>query len=244
MKLNHYPSGELRLETEGCLYLTAKTSDELVATLLTVAAENLPVVDIPYFPYAREDKPVDGRVNTLKGLCKILNLLGCHVNTYDLHSYVPEMLLNSVTNTPQWQILDRYFKREVAALGPNTVIVAPDKGASAKAARAAEIFGLPLVQGYKVRNTATGALSGFEVDDVDLTGKTALVLDDICDGGGTFLGLAKKLREKGAETLILYVTHGLFTKGLESLLNTYNYIWTTNTVCDIHNTKVIVKEVV
>jgi ribose-phosphate pyrophosphokinase len=40
------------------------------------------------------------------------------------------------------------------------------------------------------------------------------MVDDICDGGRTFIELAKELRGMGAEKVHLYVTHGFFTKGL------------------------------
>jgi ribose-phosphate pyrophosphokinase len=71
----------------------------------------------------------------------------------------------------------------------------------------------------------TGALSGFEVYADDLTGKEVVILDDICDGGGTFIGLTKKLREKGAAKVTLYVTHGMFTKGVKILLESIDEVW-------------------
>jgi ribose-phosphate pyrophosphokinase len=55
-----------------------------------------------------------------------------------------------------------------------------------------------------------------------------LVVDDICDGGATFISAAKILREKGAPKLSLYISHGLFTKGLGPLLEYYDKIYFTN----------------
>jgi ribose-phosphate pyrophosphokinase len=42
---------------------------------------------------------------------------------------------------------------------------------------------------------------------------TYVIADDICDGGRTFIELAKELRGMGAQIVHLYVTHGFFTKG-------------------------------
>ena len=42
-------------------------------------------------------------------------------------------------------------------------------------------------------------------------------MDDICDGGATFVQLAKKLKEQGAESVSLFVTHMIACKGLQAL---------------------------
>ena len=46
-----------------------------------------------------------------------------------------------------------------------------------------------------------------------------LIVDDLCDAGGTFIGSAQVLRDAGARSVSLYVTHGVFSKGVENLLN-------------------------
>lgn len=69
------------------------------------------------------------------------------------------------------------------------------------------------------------------LDDVDLTDKTVMILDDICDGGRTFIEAVKHLREAGAKRVELYVTHGIFSKGVENLLdNGIDHIYTTNSL--------------
>ena len=44
-----------------------------------------------------------------------------------------------------------------------------------------------------------------------------MIVDDICDGGQTFIELAKALEKQGAHQIFLYVTHGIFSKGLDTL---------------------------
>jgi ribose-phosphate pyrophosphokinase len=114
-------------------------------------------------------------------------------------------------------------------------VVSPDAGSEKRAGRVAKRFGLPVIYGYKVRDVTTGALSGFGVQEIpaDLKDKPLLVVDDICDGGGTFLGLGEKLKEQGARA-DLYVTHGLFTKGTGVLSKVYDNIYTTDTVIADH----------
>jgi len=80
-------------------------------------------------------------------------------------------------------------------------------------------------QGYKKRDPHTGDLSGFGVEgNPDLHGKKVVIIDDICDGGGTFLGLGAEINRLGAYELKLGVTHGLFTKGMTALEDTFDVI--------------------
>ena len=56
-----------------------------------------------------------------------------------------------------------------------------------------------------------------------------LVVDDICDGGGTFLLLAEALRKAGIDNnLELYVSHGIFSKGTDIIYKSFYPIYTTN----------------
>jgi len=69
----------------------------------------------------------------------------------------------------------------------------------------------------------------------DLTGKNCLIVDDICDGGGTFMGLAEKLQEKQAGHLFLAVSHGIFSQGLSELQKHFKQIFCTNSIRDYEN---------
>ena len=97
---------------------------------------------------------------------------------------------------------------------------------------------MPVVECGKSRDVKTGKLSRFKVYEEDLEGKTCLVVDDICDGGGTFLGLAKELKKKNAGDLILVVSHGIFSRGFEELLSLYTEIFTTDSFSTVHHENV------
>ena len=122
------------------------------------------------------------------------------------------------------------------------VLISPDGGALKKIYSTSKYLGgIPVVECGKSRDVQTGELSGFKVYEDDLKGKTCIVVDDICDGGGTFRGLAKELRKKNAGDLVLAVSHGIFSHGFEDLLSSYKKIFTTdsfNTV-DHENVKQI-----
>ena len=93
-----------------------------------------------------------------------------------------------------------------------------------------------LVECMKERDVKTGALTNFKTTTQDLTNQTCFIIDDICDGGGTFIGTAKMLKEKGAKKVVLIVTHGIFSKGshldfIDEIYTTDSYKWINNVKC-------------
>ena len=79
----------------------------------------------------------------------------------------------------------------------------------------------------KSRDLATQEISDTTING-DVKGKNLLVVDDICDGGRTFIELGKVLREKQCGELSLFVTHGIFSYGIDQLLDVYDRIYTTD----------------
>jgi ribose-phosphate pyrophosphokinase len=70
----------------------------------------------------------------------------------------------------------------------------------------------------KKRCTETGAITETQLDEnVNYKDKTILIVDDICDDGATFVQLAYKLKEQGAESVSLFATHMIASKGLQAL---------------------------
>ena len=195
---------------------------------------------LPYLPGARQDRvnPTGDVLFTSASVAKMINDRHFGSVVYvDPHSHVMPSFLGAKREYP----LTRIYKRL-----PTTYagIISPDKGALARAGYAAEVMRLPIISGGKTRDVATGQLTGFHVDSLEAGGHY-LVVDDICDGGGTFIGLAEKIAEQGA-TADLYVTHGIFSKGLDGLLNHFGTIFTTDSFYDETHRRVetinIVKE--
>ncbi|WP_231102717.1 hypothetical protein, partial [Streptobacillus moniliformis] len=74
----------------------------------------------------------------------------------------------------------------------------------------ATLVGLPLIQATKHRDVESGQL---ELPTVETEpGKRYLIVDDICDGGGKFLGLGAVITAHGSYC-DLYTTHGFYSKG-------------------------------
>jgi ribose-phosphate pyrophosphokinase len=76
----------------------------------------------------------------------------------------------------------------------------------------------PFIYGEKVRDQASGRITSYQVVG-DAKGKRVLIIDDICDGGQTFMLLTRELLSAGASQVVLFVTHGIFSKGIRSLFD-------------------------
>lgn len=193
-------------------------------------------VFIPYFPAARQDRiMVPGEALTVKVYADLLNALNLHkVTVLDPHSEVTPALLNECEVLTNYGFVAQVLKQ----LPEDTLLISPDGGALKKVyGLAAHLGGLPVIECSKTRNTKTGALSGFKVYAEHLEGKNCLVVDDICDGGGTFIGLAEQLKAKGAKNLYLAVTHGIFSKGVQALSDSYQHVFCTDSVRHISEEK-------
>lgn len=111
----------------------------------------------------------------------------------------------------------------------SVTVVAPDAGAAKKAFAVASYYRLPLLTAAKVRDVKTGAIIRTELlGAATVAGRAALIVDDICDGGRTFIELAKVLRAAGADRVFLYVTHGIFSQGLGVFAGLIDGVFTTD----------------
>lgn len=197
-----------------------------LALIKDILNRELPVevkkhLNLEYLPYARQDRVCnEGEALSLKVFCDMINNMGWdEVTVHDVHSDVALALLNNVKHITQpycmgWTSLDLLNELR----GGNYVLVSPDAGANKKTLEVAKHFNVKeVIRADKVRDVSTGQILATEVYCGDLTGKKLLIVDDILDGGATFIELAKKLKEKGAEVVALYITHGIFAKGKDVL---------------------------
>jgi len=180
---------------------------------------------LPYMPYARQDRVcAPGEALALKVAANFINSLKFdEVHISDPHSDVTVALLDRVLV----QDLISIFKDRMPATAfmGGTVLIAPDAGASKKVFKLAQYQNVRMVQAEKVRNPLNGEITGTVVHSNGLGASPVLVVDDICDGGRTFIELAKPLSEITTGKLSLYVTHGIFSKGLTDLLEWYDAIY-------------------
>ncbi|MFY7909906.1 MAG: phosphoribosyltransferase family protein, partial [Emticicia sp.] len=133
-----------------------------------------------------------------------------------------------------------FIQKVVTQIGTNLKLISPDGGALKKIYKVAEYLGgIEVVEASKSRDVKTGKLTGFKVYHDDLEGSDCLIVDDICDGGGTFIGLADELKKKNSGKLYLAISHGIFSKGFDELSQCFTQIFTTNSFKYIDNEAVV-----
>jgi ribose-phosphate pyrophosphokinase len=214
-----------------------QSSDDVMALLMVneVIDRNLrplrKTLVLPYLPYARQDRAcAAGEAIGAKVFGGLINSMGfCSVMVSDSHSDVGVACINNCRN---WKQVDLIDPIALGKLANGAVLVSPDIGASKKSAEICKIHHLEyFVQANKVRDTQTGEILETTVDYTGLGDWSAVIVDDICDGGRTFIELAKALREQDCTNIHLHVTHGIFSKGKEvfdGLIDevTATYDWT------------------
>lgn len=188
---------------------------------------------LPYVPYARQDRVCNiGESLSIKVLADLINYMNFGmVLTYDNHSDVSTALLNNCECVHVSTILQDYLLEEDYYPFDSIVdfLISPDAGANKKVSKVSDALSIPMIRADKTRNVETGYIDDVIVYSDELEGKSVMIVDDICDGGRTFIGLAQKLREKGALKVILYVTHGIFSQGTGVLFdNGIDHIITTD----------------
>ena len=185
---------------------------------------------IPYFPAARQDRVmVAGEPLSVKVYAEIINHLGFReVLVFDPHSEVLPAILDNCKIVPNHLFIEKVLE----IIGREMLLISPDGGALKKIYKLSEYLGgMEVVECGKIRTVANGQLTGFKVFAEDLKGRNCLIVDDICDGGGTFSGLAQSLKQKNAGKLFLAVSHGIFSKGLD-VLGDFERIFSTNSFRD------------
>jgi ribose-phosphate pyrophosphokinase len=216
------------------------SSDDFMNLCLTVdALRNLYVqyieVFIPYIPYARQDRVmVPGEPLSIKVFAGLINSLNLNkVFVFDAHSDVSVALINNCINMANYEMV-KYFLKELKL--SDFTLVSPDLGAYKKVDKLAQKIGYKgeIATGIKVRNLATGEIIKSDVNTADLKGSSCIVVDDICDGGRTFIELASALKAKNAGDLYFIASHGIFShNALERLKEAgYKNVGSSNSISE------------
>jgi ribose-phosphate pyrophosphokinase len=222
-------------------------SDDLIDMILAVNAlrhmygHDIKIdLTVPYFPFSRQDRVMtEGESFGLQSADDIIKMCNFNrVTTWDIHSDVagamfPAGIFHNITQEDLWSgmIKDNLISGK-------TVIISPDAGALKKIYKVAKATSLTVVEAKKVRDVATGHIVDTQIDSTQLDSiDTAIIVDDICDGGRTFVELAKVIRasECFKGKLILCVTHGIFSKGVGELsgLDIFDEIYTMNNINNV-----------
>jgi len=191
-----------------------------------------------YTPYARQDRVCEpGEALSLKRFGDMLNSLEFdRVVVADPHSDVTGAVIDNLVVIPQEAIVEKMLKTYIHK--NDFALVSPDAGALKKIHKVSKALGgVDVFCAEKIRDTKTGNILSTKIDVEDFKGRNLLIVDDICDNGGTFLALSKILKEKGAGRVDLYVTHGIFGKGTDLFSPNIDRVhclnvWASNVVKD------------
>jgi ribose-phosphate pyrophosphokinase len=189
----------------------------------------VPALTLPFVPGARQDRlsKEGDYLFTAKSISELINARGFPwVTVLDPHSEVTPALIDRCQVVSAADCMN-------PPPGKYAAVVSPDAGAEKRAGAVARKLGVPLLHAWKTRDVSTGAIAGFGMEPPKWSsvppGSLVLVVDDICDGGGTFIGLAAVLDSLGLKAH-LWVTHGIFSKGTAELLARFGHVYCTDSV--------------
>ncbi|KAF7638900.1 Pribosyltran_N domain-containing protein [Meloidogyne graminicola] len=219
-------------------------NDHLMELLIMISACKIASASrvtavIPNFPYARQDKKDKSRAPiTAKLVANMLSVAGAdHIITMDLHAsqiqgffdipvdnlYAEPAILKSIKETiPNWK---------------EAVIVSPDAGGAKRVTSIADRLNVDFALIHKERKIANEVEKMTLVGDV--TGKTAILVDDMSDTCGTLILAAEKLNEAGADKIFAFCVHGIFSGPAIDRLNNSKFeaVYVTNTIPQDENMK-------
>ncbi|XID91780.1 ribose-phosphate diphosphokinase [Paenibacillaceae bacterium WGS1546] len=217
--LNRFSDGEIHIQLNESVrgsdvYVVQSTSapvnDHLIELLVMVdalkraSAKTVNVV-MPYYGYARQDRKARSRDPiTAKLVANLIETAGAHrVIAMDLHAMQIQGFFDiPVDHLLGVPILGEYFSSKCL---PKPVVVSPDHGGVVRARRLADFLQSPLAIIDK-RRPEPGVVEVMNIIG-DVSGRTAILIDDIIDTAGTISLAADALMEAGAAKIYACCTH-------------------------------------
>lgn len=253
----NFPAGEVSIKLDASnykfrfapgnitLFARLHNGDDFIAlAMIKDALEELGEKNIelyiPYFNYAQQDRVCDkGESFSLNVFAKLINSLNFSlVAVLDPHSGVLNKgLVNKLKVITQRNVMEDWI--ELSNRAKSCIFVAPDAGANKKISDLAKYFEhKEFVRADKLRDLTNGKILETIVYKDDFKGQDVMIADDICVGGATFIALAKELKKKNAGKVVLFITHGVFSKGVDELFNSgIDEIWTTNSYNETYDSR-------
>jgi ribose-phosphate pyrophosphokinase len=136
------------------------------------------------------------------------------------------MIRNSIALSPL-----KYIEKSLEDFEDCSTLVSPDAGAYKSVKEYAELLGVDVVAANKIRVNGEPKIE-FASDVKD---KNLLIVDDLADGGRTFVALAKELKAQGANEVRLYVSHGMFHYGFDEIKKEIDHVYCSNSYRDIED---------
>jgi len=191
-------------------------NDALMELLLMVhaakhASAHRIIAVTPWYGYSRQDKksaprePISARL-----VAELLEVAGIdRLVTMDLHAgQVQGFFSRPVDHMTAMPILTQFVQDRLSE-EEELVIIAPDAGRVKLVPKFAQKVGAPYALLEKERPAQQVAEIGYVIGDVK--GKTAVIVDDIIDTGGTLSAAAQTVLDEGAKKVYAVATHGVFS---------------------------------
>jgi ribose-phosphate pyrophosphokinase len=245
-KLSRFSDGEFFVEIGenvrgvNCFILQPTSSppnDNLMELLIMIdalkrASAGSIVAIVPYFGYARQDRKVKPRTPiTAKLIADLLTAAGAtRVLSVDLHAGQIQGFFNipfdHLLATP---ILREALQRDGLG-GESTVVVSPDAGGTERARAYSKYLDCSLAIIDKRREGPNISQVHHLIGDV--TGKRAILIDDMIDTAGTLCNAAAAVKEHGAAEVYAAATHGVLSGPAIQRINesVLRKVWVTNTI--------------
>lgn len=191
------------------------------------------VLCIPYLMGARFDRLMqEGDSVDLKVFADLINYCGFDkVYLFDVHSDVSLMAINNSMNVSNKFLVDVYNKE-------NSVLICPDAGAVKKVGKYLDWNKniTDVVYCNKVRDLSNGNISLKVLEPEKCIDRNCVIIDDLCDGGGTFMAIASQVK---ASYLTLIVTHAIFSKGTDLFKGVFNEIIVSDSYSQGYNSSIV-----
>lgn len=226
-----------RLSSMNDVFLLLQTTDQLRRKNPGVHIH----LYVSYLLCGRYDRPMHRDDSfDLRIITDMLKLQNYHsITVFEPHSDVTIALLECGVEHPLDQELKKWLKAyqdPVDLAYKRVCLVAPDMGSVKRVQAFVKQLArpIPMVIANKTRDPVTGNVTGIEIFNPTSLQRQVFIYDDLCDGGRTFIELAKAIKQHKSDCFItLVVTHGIFSKGFDEILKHVDQIITSNSYQEI-----------
>ena len=201
---------------------------------------------IPSLFSARCDRKfVEGGNSYLKQItAPILNMQNySSVTVVDVHNF--KQAKRRIHNLINETVLPKLVIEAISDLrkteNKKCYIISPDKGAKPRTESVcSELVHLignftSVIQCDKVRDMHTSKIIGLDVPLEDFGGTDCIIIDDLIDGGRTFIDISEILKNRNCGKIYLVLAHGIFSSGFDKLRTCIDKIYVTNSFKDIND---------
>jgi len=223
LEVFEFPDGEKRIrildkvlgENVFVVQSTSAPADEnymqlffIIDALKRNGAKSIKAI-IPYLGYQRQDHLFrEGEAVSLDVVATLLKLGGVdEVISVDLHSIkIPEVFKVKLTHLSALPI----FAEKIKKMVNDATLISPDMGGIRRIKILSEMLDdMPYAVIEKNRDLTTGGVTADKIQGSVC--KTAIIVDDMISSGGTIAVAADILKKNGAEKIIVFATHPVFS---------------------------------